>query len=132
MAALLDSKRDAICAQASGLIKSRFPALCYDPTRPDAIEFQQSMFHGTPQRIHDLMQVVLQLHTLGSINDEYSWSWGLLPRYGVTGDHLLAFMRMYFDIVKHEVAMAPEDLDGLNLLEKTVIDRITAIITKQR
>ncbi len=130
IAAEVDSRREAICAMVSDQIMARYPMLCYDPTRPDASGFQQTMIRGTPQRIHELIQVVLGLQSLGSLNEEYRWSWGLLPRYGVTSDHLLSFMRIYFDAVRDKLKLSSEDRAGLDLLEQAITQRIAEITAK--
>ena len=129
-AAALESQRDAICELVSDQIRFRYPTLCYDPTRLDPVEFQQTMFRETPQRIHDLMQVVLGLQSLGSVTEEYRWSWGLLPRYGITRDHLLSFMHMYFAAVMEKVELSNSDRIGLGLLEQAIIERIEMITAK--
>lgn len=46
-ATLLDMQREHICRAVTERLKHAFPTLCYDPSRPDATEFQQMVYERT-------------------------------------------------------------------------------------
>ncbi len=59
IATALDSSREPICDAVALTLATAFPALCYDPARSDALDFQQRTYHETPRRFHRLLQVLL-------------------------------------------------------------------------
>ena len=127
MASALDDQREQICAEVTARMAAAFPLLCYDPTRPDAIAFQQQTFRETPQRLHRLIQAVLRFHVLTVVEHEYQWGWTILPRYGVEQHHLLAQMRFYFAEARARAMMSSEDRTSFDSLEATILQIIEDI-----
>jgi hypothetical protein len=109
IAEALEHQREPICDNVSNQLAARFPTLCYDATRYDAIAFQQLTYHETPRRFHRLVQVVLYLKSLEVIEREYHWGWPIMRRYGVERHHMLAQARWYFDAVRIYVPLSHED-----------------------
>lgn len=124
----IDVHTDALCSAAAMRLSSQFPALCYDPARPDAETFQQHMFRETPRRFHRLMQVVLRVQSLAVVEQEYRWAMTLLPRHGVQAQHLLVFIQIYFEVVRALVPPAQQDAPYVDTLE-SVIARIVEAVT---
>src|SRR3954469_10737766 len=116
-ATVLESRREQICDMVAARLASAFPTLCYDPHRPDALEFQRITFYQTPRRFHRLIQVVLLLQSLEVIEREYRWGWPLLQRFGVTQQHMLSQARWYFEVSYALTTPDPIDMPYLEALE---------------
>lgn len=130
VAALIDSRREMICDMTSARLATAFPSLCYDPTRFDALAFQQRMFSKTPRRFHRLVQVVLRLQAIEVVDREYRWGLPVVMRYGVARHHLLSHARWYFEAARATAPTADGDQLFLDVLESRVlqtIDRITLV-----
>jgi hypothetical protein len=111
-------------------LAAAFPNLCYDPTRTDALVFQQHSFHETPRRFHRLLQVLLHFQASIVIEREYSWGWKILQRYGVERYHMLAQVRFYFEESRANVQLEAEDAVQFARLEAMilqVIEQVTAV-----
>jgi hypothetical protein len=128
LASTLDSSREPICDMVSTRLANSFPLLCYDPSRTDAVPFQQNTFHETPRRFHRLLLVLLNFQALNVIEREYRWGWSLLQRYGVERYHLLAQVRFYFEAAQANVRLDGEDRAQIERLEAMIlrtIERVT-------
>jgi hypothetical protein len=121
IAAALEYQREPICDIVSNQLATRFPTLCYDSTRCDAIAFQQLTYHETPRRFHRLLQVLLCLQSLEVIEREYRWGWPVVQRCGVERHHLLAQVRWYFDAARVYVPLQHEDHAQMNELAATIL-----------
>jgi hypothetical protein len=126
-AMVLESQREKICDSVASRLASAFPTLCYDPNRPDALEFQQLTYSQTPRRFHRLIQVVLLLQSLEVIEREYRWGWPILQRYGVGRQHLLSQVHWYFEGSHALAAPDPVDVPYLEALEGKVLQMIEQI-----
>ena len=80
IAEALEKQREQICESVSNQLATNFPKLCYDPTRYDAVAFQELTYHETPRRFHRLLQVLLRLQSLAVIEREYRWGWPVVQR----------------------------------------------------
>jgi hypothetical protein len=129
-ATLVESRREPICDLVAARLASAFPSLCYDPQRPDALEFQRLTYHQTPRRFHRLIQVVLLLQTPEVIDREYRWGWPILQRYGVGRQHVLSQVRWYFEATRTLTTPDPLDAPYLEALEDKALQIIDQIITK--
>lgn len=128
IAEALEHQRELICDGVSNQLATNFPTLCYDPTRYDAIAFQQLTFRETPRRFHRLVQVLLRLQSLEVIEREYRWGWPIVRRYGVERHHLLAQVRWYFDAAHMHVHLQLEDGAQMRDLANTtlcIIEEVT-------
>lgn len=128
VAVALDEQHEAICAMVSSCLAATFPALCYDPARPDALAFQQHMFRETPRRFHRLMQVVLLFQTLEIIAREYRWGWPIISRYGVQRRHMRAQVSWYFEAIYVHVGLLPGDSAAMRDLAATVLQIVEQAI----
>ena len=129
IAHLIDDRREPICDAVTNRLTTAFPSLCFDSSRPDAVEFQQHTFKETPRRFHRLIQVVLRFQTTLVIEREYRWGWAIMPRYGVARHHMISHARWYFDTVRLTGLLGRDDLAQLDQLAARVlqiIDQITA------
>lgn len=124
IAELLENQREPICARVSQLLEEAFPTLCYDPTRQDALSFQQQAFRQTPIRFHTLLQVLLKFQTFQVIKQEYTWGWPIMQRYGIERRHLYALVQWYFDAARSHVHFKLEDSAPLSELTATVMRNI--------
>jgi hypothetical protein len=127
IAAALESQREPICESVSLQLETTFPALCYDLMRADAAAFQKHTYHEVPRRFHRVMQVLLRLASVEVIEREYRWAWGILPRYGVTSEQLLAQVRWYFAAMRTRATLDADDLPHLEALEQTILQIIAQI-----
>jgi len=127
IAEALESQRELICDSVSNQLATSFPTLCYDPTRYDAIAFQQLTYHETPRRFHRLVQVLLLLQSLEVIEREYRWGWPVVRRYGVERHHMFAQVRWYFEAAREHVALNPEDGAQMNDLATAILRIIEAV-----
>lgn len=114
VATALEERRDHVCESASARFAQQFEMLLLDLPRPDAAAFQRLAFRETPLRLHRLLQVVLRFQTLAVVEREYRWSWGILPRYGITLSHMLEMVRAYFSAAR---ALAPLDQADMQFVE---------------
>jgi hypothetical protein len=126
-AALLDMQREHICRAVSERLKHAFPTLCYDPSRPDATEFQQMVYERTPHRFHRLIQVVLRLQSISVIEREYRWGWPVLQRYRVEQVHLISHIRWYFEAARKFAPLARTDRRPFAQLEARIIQIVQSI-----
>jgi hypothetical protein len=126
-ATAIDARREPICDLVATRMASAFPSLCYDPHRPDALEFQRLTYQQTPRRFHRLMQVVLLLQTPEVIEREYRWGWPILQRYGVGRQHMLSHVRWYFEVTRALTALDPLDAPYIEMLEDKVLQMIEQI-----
>ncbi len=130
VASVLDDRRDYLCDMVTNRLTTAFPSLCFDPSRPDAVTFQQLVFRETPRRFHRLMQVVLRFQTTLVIEREYRWGWSIMPRFGVARHHMISHARWYFDTIRNAGMVSRDDMSHLDLLSTRVIqiiDQITAV-----
>ena len=128
LALALDARREIICETVSARLAAAYPALCYIPKRFDAETFQQLTFDKTPDRFHRVLVAGLRVNSLALIEREYAWSWEVLPRYGVTAQHLQAQVRWYFEVARAHLATQLDDLGPLAQLEAAIlaaVDRVT-------
>jgi hypothetical protein len=95
-----------------------------DLPRPDAPAFQRLAFEETPRRLHRLLQVALRFQTIAVIEREYRWSWGILPRYGITLRHLLIMVHAYFEAARAALALDQLDRHYFELFERSVLEAI--------
>jgi len=119
-AALLDTRREHICRAVTERLMQAFPSLCYDPSRPDATEFQQLVYDRTPRRFHRLIQVVLRLQSVAVIEREYRWGWPILQRYHVQQIHLISHIHWYFEAARKFAPPERTDRRPFALLEATI------------
>lgn len=129
IAGALESQREPICDSVSDQLATNFPTLCYDPTRYDALAFQQLTYRETPRRFHRLMQVLLCFQSFEVIEREYRWGWPVVHRYGVKRYHLLAQVRWYFDAVYVHVPLRPEDgaqMSDLAIATLQIVEDVTS------
>jgi hypothetical protein len=127
LALALEARRDIICETVSGRLAAAYPALCYDPKRFDAETFQQITFDKSPGRFHKVLVAALRFNSLAMIEREYQWSWKVLPRYGVTAQHLLAQVRWYFEIARVHVATQLGDIGPLHQIEAAVLSAVERV-----
>lgn len=126
-AALLDVRREHICRAVTERLMGAFPSLCYDPTRPDAAEFQQLVYERTPRRFHRLIQVVLRLQSVAVIEREYRWGWPILQRYHVERVHLIAHIHWYFEAARKFAPPERNDRKPFALLEAAIVRIVHSI-----
>ena len=115
IASVLDDQRDYLCDMVTNRLTTAFPSLCFDPTRPDAVTFQQQVFRETPRRFHRLMQVVLRFQTTLVIEREYRWGWSIMPRFGVARHHMISHARWYFDTIRNAGMVSRDDMAGMKM-----------------
>jgi hypothetical protein len=124
VALALDERSERICDHAAARFAEQYPTLMLDLPRPDAEMFQQLAFRETPRRLHRLLQVALRFQTLAVIEREYRWSWGILPRFGITLAHMHALARTYFESARVLVMFDQTDRPYFELLEMNVLQLI--------
>jgi hypothetical protein len=130
VAATIEERRQPICEAVSDHLAAQFESLCFDPDRPDAETFQRRMFRETPIRLHRLLQVALRLRSLSVIEREYRWTWGILPRFGVTARHMHALVRSYFSAARSLSTILAADRPYFDQLETNllvIIDRAATV-----
>lgn len=127
LAAALDHQREPICELVSIRLAKTYPSLCYDATRIDAESFQKLTFHEAPRRFHRVLQTLLRLAAIELIEREYRWGWGILPRYGVTAEHMLNQVRWYFASARSFVDLDAEDQEQFEALERAILQIIAHV-----
>lgn len=128
---LLNNEQETIHSMVASQLSASFPALCYDPTRFDALSFQQLAYHKTPHRFQGILQTVFRFSTLRALERSYQWSWGVLPRYGVTKAHYITQARFSFDAIRDAVYLNQEDRTGINALEHEILHIIEQTTSNQ-
>ena len=128
---LINNEQETIYTIVSAQLSATFPSLCYDPTRFDAHSFQDLAYHKTPHRFHGVMQTVFRFRTLRALERSYQWSWGVLPRYGVTKAHFITQARFSFDAIRDAVYLNQEDRNGLKALEQEILHMMDQIMSNQ-
>jgi hypothetical protein len=124
LALALEDRRERICDFVSSHFAEQFSTLMLDTNRPDAASFQQNAFYESPRRFHRLLQVALRLQAIMVIEREYRWSWGILPRFGVTQRHMVALVRLYFEAARKFISLDGVDRSYVDELEETVLQTI--------
>jgi hypothetical protein len=132
IATALDAHHDLVCETIAARFADQFAGLCYDASRPDAESFQRQTFRETPRRFHRLVQVALRLQSLAVIEREYRWSWGILPRFGVTSRHMHALVRWYFEAVRALASVLPADRPFLDQFETQILVMIDRAATVEQ
>ncbi|HEX9441464.1 MAG TPA: hypothetical protein VF909_17390 [Roseiflexaceae bacterium] len=125
----LEAQREPICDVVAARLETVFPSLGCDLLRAGTATFTQNVYQASAYGFHRLLQVALRFQTMSVIEGEYRWAWGILPRYGVTQNHLRAQMRWYFKAARIAVALDAADqtfVDALEVLIADVIARVTA------
>lgn len=120
IADLLDDHRELICAAVSERFVKLYGDLCYDETRPDALPFQLQAFRESPRRLHRALQLTLRTQLFSPLANEFRWVNGILPRYGVGGEHLHALIHWYFVSARAALNLTPGDRSGMAILETAV------------
>ena len=128
-ATALDAHREAICRAVTERLVATYPMLCYDVSRPDAADFQQTVYDKTPRRFHRLIQVVLRLQSIVVIEREYRWGWPILQRYQIEQAHLISHVRWYFEASRKYAPLTRTDRRPFAQLEAATI-RIVRTITQ--
>jgi hypothetical protein len=127
LAMALDVRRDIICESVSNRMVTTYPMLCYNPERVDAQSFQQQTFRKSPQRFHNVLLAALRFRAMSVIEREYAWTWSILPRFGVTSQHLIAQVRWYFEAARIHVPSLNGDTPYLRQLEVQILHAIDQI-----
>lgn len=124
LAVALEEHGNSICETTTAHFAAQFETLMLDLPRPDAPAFQRLAFEETPRRLHRLLQVALRFQTITVIEREYRWSWGILPRYGITLRHMLAMVRAYFESARAALALDSLDRHHFELFERSVLEAV--------
>jgi hypothetical protein len=124
MAVALEDRGATICETTTTRFAALFETLLLDLTRPDVTSFQRLAFEETPRRLHRLLQVALRFQTIAVIEREYRWSWGILPRYGITLRHMQSMVRSYFEAARAILVLDQLDRHFLDVFERAVLDAV--------
>jgi hypothetical protein len=124
VAAELEDRGEQICKLVTDQLVRTYTNLCRDPERIDNQEMQRHAYVESPRRIHRLVQVVLRLRTVEVIERECAWSLTVLPRYGVTRQHMQAMVHWYFEAARTLTNIDSADRRSLDMIEHIFINAL--------
>lgn len=127
VAAMLESRREALCEIVTSQFAAMFPSLCYDPTRFHAEAFQQQVFNSTPSRFLNMILVSLQFSSTSMFEQQCAWTWQIAPRYGIMPAHMLMMTRMFFDTIHDVITLDTTDEQGMREFEQMIVQIIERI-----
>lgn len=130
LAMMLKQQHHVISADVATRTLAAFPRLCYDSARPDAAAHQEHSLSRTPERIYQMLQIVLQFGTLGIVDREYRWMWQVAAQHGVQQEHVLSVLRWYFDAAREHLNLDASKRKLLDSLDASIIQIVTHITSQ--
>lgn len=118
VAAELEERGDQICKMVSDQMSRSFQSVCDAPDRVDNETMQRMAFIESPKRVHRLTQTALRLRAVEIIERECRWSLDVLPRYGVTRQHMHAMVHWYFEAARTLTNIDSADRRSLEIIEQ--------------
>ncbi len=121
VAAELEERGEQVCKLVTDQLSRTYTNLCHDPERLDNHEIQRMAYIESPRRVHRLVQVALRLRAVEVIERECAWSIAILPRYGVTRQHLHATVHWYFEAARTLTNIDSADRRALDIIEQIFV-----------
>lgn len=118
VAAELEERGEQICKLVSEQMMRSFASVCDAPDRVDNEAMKKNAFVDSPKRVHRLTQTALRLRAVEIIERECRWSLDVLPRYGVTRQHMHAMVHWYFEAARTLTNIDSADRRSLDIIEQ--------------
>lgn len=110
----LEQERAVLLGQVADELTYTIPLLAVPPTAPDFAAYHQRQMLATVERLHDNLQAARLNEQL--LVHEFAWAARVLPRWGVTAEHLATVIDTYVQIARTLATWEPEALELLEEL----------------